>query len=164
MTLRIDRTDIAGAEVTIHGKFLAGPFRHAPITGEYIFTLDLDAADFARRQRTILFVRHSDRHARQWKTDAAAAPLCVQRVGADHAGFRHSVAFQYGMSAARLKRSECFQLQRRGTGNEQAHVATSIAVEPLLRQQPGVESRYTHHDRRPREIAQHQMWVELPVP
>ena len=164
ISIGIKRTDVARTEITVRGEFLAGLIRHAPVAGKYIVALDLNAADFTARQWTIVIVRHSDRYARKRKTDTAAATLPVQRVGADHSGFGHAIAFQDGLTGACLELLERLELQGSGTGDEQAHTAAGIAVEPVFGQQPCIERRYAHHDRRARKIAQHQFRIELSVP
>src|SRR5690606_29626658 len=59
----IETAEIAGLEVGIIREFFGGLLGHAPVATENIRTLDLDLADFTRRQRLAIGIHNTQRHA-----------------------------------------------------------------------------------------------------
>ena len=68
------------------------------------------------------------------------------------------------MVAALLEIGEGLGQQRRGAGDEEAHLGADLAVEARIGQQAHVVGRHAHHHRAARQIAQRLLDVELGQP
>ena len=64
------------------------------------------------------------------------------------------------MSCSRLKLRERLRRQRRGAGNEEAHPLAGLPCESRASEQPRVERRHPHHDRRIRQVSDHRICIE----
>src|SRR5690606_37440576 len=104
VAVRIQLTDVAGAEPAVGGEFLARLFGHAPVTGEHVRSLDLHHAGRADGQRRIRVVGDAKLHAGQRYAYGTAAAFAGIRIGGDHARFGHAVAFQEDVTGPRAPR------------------------------------------------------------
>jgi hypothetical protein len=90
----IHRADISGNEESIGAEILRPRALAPPIAGKYIWSPDLEHADFSRRQEPPVAICDPHFDARQGKTDRTRHALAGNRIGRNHAGFRHAIAFE----------------------------------------------------------------------
>ena len=94
IAVRQQLAHVAGAEVAVGGELLARLLRHAPVAGEDVRPLDLDAADLAGRAAASVVVDDAHRHAGKRRPDGAGDALAVERIRRVHAGLGHAVALE----------------------------------------------------------------------
>jgi len=167
ITALVDPADVAGLEPAVGSEFFFRLFRHAPVALEDVGALDLDGADLAAGQCLRVIAGHAHADARQRKAHGAAAPLAllrVVRVRGEHDGLAHPVALQDGLASALLPLAEGLQQQRRGAGDEQAHVLRRFAGQRRFGQHPHVQRRHAHEDGGLAHLRDHQLRVELRQP
>ena len=74
----------------------------------------------------------------------------IIRVGGVHAGLGHAVALEDGVPGAGLEVAVGLGKERRRSRNEQPHMGGGLAGQRRMGQEPRVEGRHAHEDRRPR--------------
>lgn len=99
----VDLADVAGFEEAVGGEFFRRLLGHAPVAGEHVRAIDLDAADIVGGAVVALLVAHAQLHARQGETDGAATALALLGlvgVGGEHDRLAHAVALEDRVAGA----------------------------------------------------------------
>ncbi len=146
-----DLAHVAGAKPPVGGEFLARLLRHAPVAGKHIGSLHFDAADHARGAGVAVRVDDAHRYAGKRWADGARNPFAFERIRRVHAGLGHPVALENRVSGALPEFAEGLGQERRRPGDEQPHRAAVCGAERRIREEPRVERRNAHHDRRARQ-------------
>ena len=158
--LGVHEAHVPGAEETVRAELLRGLLRHAPVAGKDVRAADLDLADGAGCERFAVLRRDARLYARQGESHGPRHALAVERVRGVHQRLRHAVTLQDAVAGAGLEGVEGLFRERRGTGDEQAHVGAGLPAEVRARQQPCVESGHAHRDRRTGEVTRERLRVE----
>ena len=119
ITTLVNFAHITCFEKTISSELFLCFFGHAPIGLKNIGAFDLNTANFAHRQGFAIITLHTQFHPWQRKPNGATTTFTLPamslvgriRVGSEHDGFTHAVAFQNSVSGALLPFCECFNQQ-----------------------------------------------------
>jgi hypothetical protein len=103
IAIGIPFADVAGAEPSVVGEFLARLLGHAPVPGEHVRAAHLDCTDLAGRAWQAVFGDDPHVDTRQRQPDGACDPVAVVGIGREHHGLAHAVALENarGRCAAR---------------------------------------------------------------